>query len=41
MKREEFTAFDGKKIAIAVWDEAENPKAVVQIVDGMAEHIAR
>lgn len=41
MKREEFTAFDGKKIAIAVWDEAKNPKAVVQIVHGMAEHIAR
>lgn len=41
MIREEFTAFDGKKIAIAIWDEVENPKAVVQIVHGMAEHIAR
>lgn len=41
MKREDFKAHDGKIIKLAVWDEAENPKAVVQIVHGMVEYIAR
>lgn len=41
MKREVFTGIDGKEISIAVWDEVKNPKAVVQISHGMAEHIER
>lgn len=41
MKREDFTARDGKVIKLAVWDEVNQPKAVVQLVHGMAEHIAR
>lgn len=41
MKRETFTAKDGKEISLAVWDDVKNPKAVIQISHGMAEHIAR
>ena len=42
MKRETFiTPTDGKEISIAVWDEVQNPKGVVQILHGMAEHIGR
>lgn len=41
MKREDFTAADGKIIKLAVWDDVAEPKAVVQLVHGMAEHIAR
>ena len=41
MQRKTFAAFDGKQISYAVWDEVQNPKAVVQIVHGMVEHIAR
>lgn len=41
MKREIFTAEDGKRISLCVWDEVENPKGIVQIVHGMAEHVAR
>lgn len=37
----EYTAKDGKKIHVAVWDDVKDPKAVVQIVHGMAEHIGR
>lgn len=40
MKREVFTAVDGKEISVAVW-ESENPRALVQIAHGMAEHIER
>lgn len=36
-----FTAGDGKKIVCSVWDDLENPKAVVQIVHGMNEHVMR
>lgn len=41
MKRDTFTAHDGKEISYAVWDDVKQPKAVVQIVHGMVEHIAR
>lgn len=34
----EFESFDGKKIFVHEWLSAENPKGVVQIVHGMAEH---
>ena len=37
----ELTSFDGKKIFVYEWLEAENPKAVVQIVHGMTEHAGR
>ena len=36
-----FESFDGKKIFVHEWLDAENPKAVVQIVHGMAEHGGR
>ena len=41
MKRENFEASDGKTVSIVVWDEVAAPKAVIQIVHGMAEHAAR
>ncbi|MBQ4049218.1 MAG: alpha/beta hydrolase [Clostridia bacterium] len=41
MKRENFVSFDGKNISLAVWDEVEQPKGVVQIAHGMAEHVER
>ena len=41
MKRETFTAHDGKTISYAVWDEVQSPKAILQIVHGMVEHIER
>ncbi len=41
MKEVTFTAFDGKMLACHLWDEAEAPKAVVQIIHGMKEHGAR
>ncbi len=37
----EFTSFDGKKIFLHEWLAVEEPKGVVQIVHGMAEHAAR
>lgn len=37
----EFKSFDGKKIYIHEWTEVGNPKGVVQIVHGMAEHAMR
>ena len=40
MKREILNV-NGKNISIAIWDETENPKGVVQISHGMAEHIMR
>ena len=36
-----FESFDGKKIYVHEWTDAENPKGVVQIVHGMVEHGAR
>ena len=41
MKRETFTAHDGKTISYAVWDEVQSPKAILHIVHGMVEHIER
>lgn len=41
MKREIYTAKDGKELNIAIWEEVEQPKMVLYIVHGMAEHIAR
>lgn len=41
MKRETFKASDGKDISLVVWDKTDSPKAVVQIIHGMAEHAAR
>ena len=37
----EFKSFDGKTIFVHEWADVENPKAVVQIIHGMAEHGAR
>lgn len=36
-----FDTFDGKKIALYVWNKVNAPKAVVKIAHGMAEHSAR
>ena len=41
MRTESYVSFDGKTVALYVWDEVENPKAVVKIAHGMAEHSAR
>lgn len=41
MKITEFVSYDGRKIALYIWDEVKNAKAVVKIVHGMAEHSAR
>ena len=41
MKNEQFTSFDGTVIQCYLWDEVENPKAVLQIAHGMAEHARR
>ena len=34
-------SFDGKEIFIRLWDQVEQPKAVVQICHGLGEHSAR
>ena len=41
MRREDFLASDGKTLKLAVWDEVKEPKGIVQIAHGMAEHIGR
>lgn len=41
MKREVFIGADGKHISLCLWDEVDSPKGIVQIVHGMAEHVAR
>lgn len=41
MKQSQFTSHDGKNIALYVWDDVQQPKAVVKIAHGMAEHSAR
>lgn len=41
MKTEIFTATDGKAISLKVWDEVSEPKGVLQLIHGMAEHISR
>ena len=37
----ELKAFDGKRIFVHEWTETDEPKGVVQIVHGMAEHAGR
>lgn len=41
MKQLSFKSFDGKEISYCLWDDVKSPKAVVQIIHGMAEHVAR
>lgn len=41
MKSEKFKSFDGTVIQCYLWDDVRNPKAVVQIAHGMAEHARR
>lgn len=41
MKTEKFKSFDGTTLQCYVWDDVRNPKAVVQISHGMAEHARR
>lgn len=41
MKHSRFTSHDGREIELYVWDEVEDPKAVVKIAHGMVEHSAR
>jgi len=41
MTRESLKSFDEKIISLAVWDDVKNPKGIVQIAHGMAEHIGR
>ena len=41
MIRETVTAYGGKKLSVAIWENVKKPKAVVQLAHGMAEHIAR
>lgn len=41
MKTEKFKSFDGTMLQCYVWDDVRNPKGVVQIAHGMAEHARR
>lgn len=41
MKTEKFKSFDGTILQCYLWDNVRNPKAVVQISHGMAEHARR
>lgn len=41
MKTEKFKSFDGTMLQCYVWDDVRNPKGVVQISHGMAEHARR
>ena len=41
MKEIIFYGYKDYKLNLAVWDDVANPRAVVQILHGMAEHIAR
>lgn len=41
MKQTKIISHDGRQIAMYVWDEVANPKAVVKIAHGMVEHSAR
>ncbi len=41
MKNEKFQSFDGTVIQCYLWDNVRNPKGVVQISHGMAEHARR
>jgi alpha-beta hydrolase superfamily lysophospholipase len=41
MQRLTFKSFDGKDISYVLWEDVKSPKAIVQIVHGMAEYIDR
>ncbi len=41
MKTEKFKSFDGTVLQCYLWDDVRNPKGVVQISHGMAEHARR
>lgn len=41
MKQSDYISHDGKRLQLYVWDDVENPKAVVKIAHGMVEHSAR
>lgn len=41
MRAEYFTAFDNSKIHLYFWNDVKQPKAVLQIAHGMAEHALR
>ena len=41
MTNSKFVSHDGKQVELYVWDEVKNPKGVVKIAHGMAEHSAR
>ena len=41
MKQDFYESFDKEKIFIYVWDNVKNPKGIVQIFHGMAEHAGR
>lgn len=41
MMRNEFRAKDGKEISYVEWNEVQNPKCVIQVAHGMAEHAMR
>lgn len=41
MKQLSFKSFDGKEISYCLWEDVKSPKAVVQIIHGMAEYVER
>ncbi len=41
MKQTRFTSHDGREVQLYIWDNVSQPKAVVKIAHGMAEHSAR
>ena len=41
MKTEIFKSFDGTELTCILWDDVKDPKGVVQLSHGMAEHIRR
>ena len=41
MKPEKFASFDNTVLQCYLWNDVKNPKGVVQISHGMAEHARR
>lgn len=41
MKKEKLKSFDGKELAVYIWDGAEKPRGVVQLIHGMNEYCQR
>ncbi len=41
MKKTRFTSFDGKELTCFLWDDAVNPKGVIQLVHGLTSHTSR